>query len=99
MVRDDALGPVEPEARQLGQHAAFVGDRCRQDDIECGEAVARDDDQAVTAGFIHVAYLAAPEQRRAGDVALDERVHSGRTPLSRSRQVDATSRATSAASP
>src|ERR1700704_1380000 len=99
MIRNDALRPIEPEAGELGEHAALVGDRRRQNDVERGEAIAGDDDEPIATGPVAVADLAAPEERRAGDLAFHQHAHSGRTPFNRSRQVVATSRATSAASP
>src|SRR5207245_930546 len=99
VVGDDLLGLPEPEARELREDFALVGDRRGQHDVERRKAIARDDDELVAAGLVHVADLPAPEEVRAADARLEKHAHSGRTPLRRSRQVDATSRATSAASP
>src|SRR5438445_759452 len=69
------------------------------DGVERREPVARDDHQLVATCLVDIADLAAAEEGGAVDPRFEEDAHSGRMPLSRSRQADAISRATSGARP
>ena len=52
----------EPVARQAGEHAALVGDRRRQDDVEGADAVRRDQQQPVVVERVEVAHLAGAQK-------------------------------------
>src|SRR5581483_11139223 len=99
VVRHDVRGLPEPEAGEPREDAALVRDRRRQNGVERRQPIARDDDEAIAAGLVHVADLAAPPEGRAGDVGLDDRAHSGSTPFSFSLHSAVTERATSGAMP
>ncbi len=47
VVRQDVLRVIEPEFRHLGQDSAFFGDLVVEDDVKCGDAVRRDEDQVL----------------------------------------------------
>ena len=49
MVLHDVPRPVEPESRQLREHAALVGDARAEHVIERGDAVGGDDDEPLVA--------------------------------------------------
>ena len=64
----------EPEPRQAGEHAALVGDRRGQDDVERGQPVRRDEQQPVVVDPVQVADLArAQEQRLACSIGTSLR--------------------------
>ena len=64
VVRHHVLQQVEPEERELREHAALARDRGGQHHVERAQAVGRDDQQLV-AEVVHVADLsAAPERAR-----------------------------------
>jgi len=56
MVRTDQGGEIEPEFGNLGQDFSFVGNEGRQDVIEGGNAVGRDDEQFIV-DFKDVSHL------------------------------------------
>ena len=64
-----SVGPREPEPRQAGQHAALVGDRRRQDDVEGADAGPT---RRAAAGPSPTAYRSRtlPERRNASAVEL-----------------------------
>ena len=69
MVRDRRLEVLEPELRDLREHASLVRDRRRQHHVECRKPVRRDDEQ-VLADLVDVADLAAVQETNALDVEV-----------------------------
>ena len=74
MIGDDAAQEIQPKQGHLRQDAAFVGDAGGEDEVEGGDAVGSDNQQALGgvgtlrvlmrgnrpgAGFVDVANLAA----------------------------------------
>jgi hypothetical protein len=72
MVGHQRARAIEPEVADLAEHLALAGDRIGQHDIERGEPVGRDDEQAIAGQLEHVADLAAVPQRQAGKVGLEK---------------------------
>ena len=64
MVGDDVAGALEPERRQLVEHAALVGNARAEHVVERRNAIGRDEDQRV-ARRVDVADLAAANQGQA----------------------------------
>ena len=58
VVGDDVGGLLEPERRQRGEHAAFVGDEVVEHDVEHRDAVGRDHEHAVVIDLVELADLA-----------------------------------------
>ena len=54
-------GEREPVQRERGEHAALVGDRRRQDDVERRDAIGGDEQQPAVAGVVDLAHLAGGE--------------------------------------
>ena len=75
MIRHEVAQAVEPEARQAGEHLAFVRDAVRHDDIEGRDAIGRDEKEQIVREAIGVAHFAAPEEREAGQVGGEQRLH------------------------
>src|SRR5918994_2017515 len=59
MVRDDLACAREPEGGQPRENAALVRDRRRQDDVERGDAVARDQCEGAVVQRVDLAHLPA----------------------------------------
>src|SRR5215467_13267454 len=70
MVRDDGLQPVEPEARNLGEHFALVGNARAQDIVERGDPVSRDDQEAI-AELVDIANLPLTIRASVGERGLE----------------------------
>src|SRR3974390_3246828 len=64
VVRHDVAKKIEPEERELREDAALVGDGSGHDDIEGGEAIGSDEEEAV-AEIVNVAHFAASGRRYA----------------------------------
>ena len=77
MVGADLGGPVEPERGQPGEHLALVGDRRRVHDVVGGDAVGRDQQQAIVARLVDVADLPLGDER--GGFAHPREAISGRS--------------------
>ena len=61
VVAHDVARQREPVQRERREHAALVGDRRRQDDVEGRDAVGGDEQQAVVAGVVDLPHLAGGE--------------------------------------
>ena len=61
MMRNEVGDVVEPEGRQLREHAALVGDAGAEHVVERGDAIGGDDQQ-VLAEIVDVAHLATPRK-------------------------------------
>ena len=68
VVADDpeALGLLEPEPRERGEHAALVGDVVGQHDVEHRHAVGCHDQQPVVTDLVELAHLARVDVRQRG---------------------------------
>ena len=64
MIRDDLPRAGEPEARETGEDAALVGDLGREDDVEGGDPVARDEKQTLLVELVDLAHLAGCDVQR-----------------------------------
>ena len=71
MIRHHVAQQIEPEDGELGEHAAFVGNRGRQHVVEGGKPVRGDDDQEI-AGVVNVAHFAAHQRLDAGQVGFKQ---------------------------
>ena len=71
MIRDDFLELREPEIRDGRQHDAFARNRIRQYDVERGDAVRREDQQAFRVDAVDVAHFAAHHERQAREIRLE----------------------------
>ena len=69
MIRNGIFEVIEPERRHLRQHFSLIGNRRRQDHIECRQAIRRDD-QKMLAEIVNVADLAAPMKFHTGEISL-----------------------------
>jgi hypothetical protein len=58
MVRNDVRKFVEPELRERREDFAFSFNRRRDNTIECGNAIGRDDEEAIAVNLINVSNLA-----------------------------------------
>ncbi len=74
MIRDQVRHHVEPEIRQLGQHAAFARDRVGHDDVVGGQPVRRHDQQVTVVNAVDVAHFAARDPLQTGNVGLEQGV-------------------------
>ena len=75
VVREDAFELLEPEVGERGEHLALARNRVAQNDVECGNAVARDDEQLVIADGERIAHLAGVELLQGGNVDLGKTSH------------------------
>ena len=66
---------VEPEQRQLCQHAALLGDPAGQDEVERRDAVGRDD-QISIAEIVEVTDLAPPDKIQTRKLGLTDDLRS-----------------------
>ncbi len=76
MVGHDVLQEIEPEQRELGQHASLLRDAGGQHVIERRDAVGGDKQQVVVADLVQVADLAAGEELEVGKIGLQKNVGS-----------------------
>src|SRR5436190_10544735 len=76
MMRHDIGHALEPEPGELGQHFALVGDAGAQHEIECGDAIRRDDEKRGCPGrqrhVIDVADLAASIERQTFECSFEQ---------------------------
>jgi hypothetical protein len=69
MRRRDVAQKIEPEDRELRKDASLIGNAGRQDVIEGGDAIGRDDQEAL-AGAVDVAHLALGVALDAGKIGF-----------------------------
>src|SRR5215470_10467971 len=70
MVRTDSPRAREPERSEAGQHAALVWNGRRQDDIEGGDAVGGNEQQALVVDRVQLPDLAASEVNGVSHASL-----------------------------
>src|SRR5690606_1244993 len=70
MVGQDVRQLAQPEFGQLGEHLPLAGNGVVEDHVEGGNAVGGDDEQFVVAHGVHVAHLAATQERQGLDAGL-----------------------------
>ena len=64
MVRHEIGDAIEPERRQLRQHAALVGNAGAEHVVERRDAIGRDDQQVRVVDRVDVAHLASANERQ-----------------------------------
>ena len=74
VVRDDVLEKIEPEKRQLGQHAALFRDAGGEYVVERRNAIGGDEQQLIGINPVHITNFAAGEKLKVGNVSLDKYV-------------------------
>ena len=70
VMRNDVRELLEPEKRKLRQHAALIGNRRGENDVEGREPVGGDDQQAI-AELVDVANLAAAAKLQSGKIVCE----------------------------
>src|SRR5690606_19464323 len=74
VIRNDVAQTIEPEIRQRGEQHALAGDRVRQHDVECRDAIGRDDQQVLVVDSVDVADFAPSQRREAVETRLEQRL-------------------------
>ena len=74
VMRHHAFELIEPPRADLGQHCALHRDGLGHHDVECADAVGREQQHAVAACVVDIANLAAPDAEQ-GQVAGEHRGH------------------------
>ena len=78
MIGLERLRLAEPKIRNLGQYLTLARNAHGHDDIECGDAIRRDEQQTI-AQVKDVAHLAALEFPNAGQIQTEHSlVHGGK---------------------
>ena len=70
MGRDEVAHHLKPEDRHLGEHAALAGNAIRQDAIERGNPVGRDNQELLLAKRIYIPDFSGCEMFYAGQTAF-----------------------------
>jgi hypothetical protein len=71
VVRDEIAHAGEPETRQLRQHLALVGNAGAEHVVERGDAIGRDDQQAIV-DLVDVAHLATAVECQAFEFSVEQ---------------------------
>ena len=73
MVGNHVAGLRKPEQRNLREHFALEGDRIRQNDVECRQAIRRDDQQMLRIHIVNVAHLSLMNLLETAQARLEKR--------------------------
>ena len=76
VMRDEISHLLEPEARELREHLALVGNAGTENVVERGDAIRRDDEQLI-ANLVDIAHFAATMERQAGQGGFEQGSASG----------------------
>src|ERR1700761_9353908 len=72
VVGHHVLQEIEPEQRELGEHASFVRDPGSEHVIEGGDAVGSDEQKMIAIDLVNVADLAARVELQFWDVGVQQ---------------------------